>query len=73
MIALRVPVFAVVVPEGGVEARRVHGRVVGRTWEQSPRYDVLSDDGITYRNLCASVIELPPAANAAMAEMPHAA
>lgn len=68
MIALGVPVFAVVVPDGAVEAQRIHGRIIGRTWEQSPRYDVRGDDGITYRGLYGNVIERP-----ASPEMPHAA
>jgi hypothetical protein len=65
MFALKAPVFALVVPEGANEAVRVHGRVMGRTWEQAPRYDVLADNGTVFRGLRASMIErdAPQAAN----------
>jgi hypothetical protein len=75
MFALKTPVFAVVVPDGAQEAVRVHGRVIGRTWEQTPRYDVMSDNGKMFRNLRASVIEREVAepANTEHVDMPRAA
>ncbi len=57
MFALKTPVFAVVLPDGAHEAVRVHGRIMGRTWEQSPHYDIVADNGMMFRNLSASLVE----------------
>ena len=73
MFALKTPVFAVVVPDGAQEAVRVHGRVIGRTWEQTPRYDIRADNGVTYRSLRASVIEREAPVAAMIADLPRAA
>ena len=57
MFALGLPVVITVVPDGAREAARIKGRVIGRTFEEQPRYDVRGDDGTLHRGLHAAAIE----------------
>lgn len=57
MLRLESAVIAVVMPEGARAAVRLRGKVVGRTHEADPRYDVLAEDGRVYRNLRGGDLE----------------
>ncbi len=58
MLALKTQVFFVTLPAGAASRVRLAGRIIGRTWEASPRYDVLADDGRIWRNLHEADLEI---------------
>ena len=58
MLALKTQVFFTTLPAGATASLRLAGRIIGRTFEAAPRYDVLGEDGRIWRNLREADLEI---------------